>query len=191
MGPKALVNYNERLYTGFGRDLEAAKATHKPEHTDASAHLEALDKSSAGYKTAAFNKSLSEFRLKTLDGQGEIRVIKLQGLHTLNRTDNKACVSLHGGANLGLSARIDAEALGNFGTNCVMFFVDYRYAPHTKWRQVPWTNRGCLRSRQRALSPEKYGIVRNHIAAGGRSSGDTFDFDAAIMINKNTKIKIL
>ena len=132
---KRWVDYNDRLYNAFGRDLEAAKATHKPEaEHNATGHLVALDKSSDQYKTVAFNKSVREFRLKTLDGKGQIRVIQVQGLHTLNRTDNKAYVSMHGGANLGLSAIIDAEALGNvtFGTNCVMFFVDYRYAPHTK-----------------------------------------------------------
>lgn len=129
--------------------------------------------------------------MKTLDGQGEIRIIKLQGLHTLNRTDNKAYVSLHGGANLGLSALIDAEALGNvtFGTNCVMFFVDYRYAPHTK--SPGQTEDVYAVVKELYTHPEKYGIDRNHIAAGGRSSGNTLALGAAIMMQKHNEEHML
>lgn len=151
----------------------------------------ALNKSSDQYKTVAFNKSVSEFRLKTLDGKGEIRVIKVQGLHTLNKTDNKAYVSMHGGANIGLSAIIDAEALGNmtFGTNCVMFFVDYRYAPYTK--NPGQTEDVYVVIKELYTHPKKYGIDRNHIAAGGRSSGNTLALGAAIMLQKNNEEHML
>ena len=52
---------------------------------------------------------MTEFRLKTLDGKGEIRIIKSQGWHTVNKTNNKAYVALHGGANTGLAAIVEAE----------------------------------------------------------------------------------
>ena len=73
---KRWVAYNDKLYNAFGRDLERAKATHVIEaENNETGHLVALNKSTDQYKTVAFNKSVSEFRLKTLDGKGEIRII--------------------------------------------------------------------------------------------------------------------
>ena len=59
----------------------------------------------------------NEFRVKTLDGKGEVRVLSLQAATTKGKKNLPAYISLHGGANLGGNALDDAGGLKNASLN--------------------------------------------------------------------------
>lgn len=70
-----------------------------------------------------------------------------------------------------------------------MFFVDFRLAPFTK--SPGQTEDVYLVIKELYQNPEKYGIDRDHIAAGGFSSGNTLALGAAIMMQKHNEEHML
>ena len=67
-------------------------------------------------------------------------------------------------------------------TQAVYFFVDYRYAPFTK--SPGQTEDVYVAIRELYNNAEKYGIDKNRIAVGGRSTGCTLALGAALMLQE-------
>lgn len=65
-------------------------------------HKDPLDKNGDSYKAVVQNgRIVTEFRVPTLHGNDEVRVIRVQGAHTKGKKNLPAYISIHGGANIG------------------------------------------------------------------------------------------
>jgi acetyl esterase/lipase len=91
---------------------------------------------------------------------------------------------MHGGAYIGGDALNEADAFRNASmrTDAVYFFPDVRYAPFV-------TNPGQTEDlyvvvKELYTNPEKYGIDKNRIAIGGRSTGNTLALGTALMLQE-------
>ena len=76
-----------------------------------------------------------------------------------------------------------------FDTNAVYFFVDYRYAPFAK--NPAQAEDAYVVIKELYNNPEKYGIDKNRIAIGGRSTGCTVALGAALMLQEKNEEHML
>jgi len=144
-----------------------------------------IDKNRESYKKVVDNgRVITEYILPTLHDNQQFRVIKMQGENTKGMKNLPCYISVHGGANQGGEALVDAEAFRNMtnNTQAVYFFVDYRCAPYTK-------NPGQTEDVYSTIvelynNPEKYGIDRHRISVGGRSTGCTLALGAALKLQE-------
>jgi len=188
-----LLKFNDDICDAFGHSLEKAHEKNwllDPLTTNKT-HLESFDHRKKLFSKITANRTHNEFRVKTKDGKSEVRVLSLQSPSTKGKKNLQAYISNHGGGNIGGNALDDADGFKNatFDTNAVYFFVDYRFAPFAKYPAQP--EDAYVVIKELYNNPEKYGIDKNRIAIGGRSTGCTVALSAALMLQEKNEEHML